>query len=106
MEYSYYFTQKAADDIEDILNYISVELSNPTAARELNSEIFKNIEELTSFPDLGLLVENEYLADKFVRRLIVNNYTVFYKVFDSECKIYILRVVYSKRNLNEILASI
>lgn len=106
MEYKYYFTEKAAKDIEDVLNYISVELKNPTAAKELNSEIFKSIEDLISFPDMGLLVENEYLADKFVRRIIVNNYTVFYKVFDNESKIYILRIVYSKRNLNEILSSI
>ncbi len=106
MEYKYYFTQKAAKDFEDILNYISVELNNLTAAKELYSEIFKNIEELTRFPDMGRLVENEYLTDKSVRRIIVNNYTVFYKVFDNESKIYILRIVYSKRNLNEIIPSI
>ncbi|MDE5667848.1 MAG: type II toxin-antitoxin system RelE/ParE family toxin [Clostridia bacterium] len=106
MEYKYYFTQKAVNDIEDMLNYISVELCNPTAAKELNSEIFKNIEELSNFPDMGLLVENEYLADKSVRRILVNNYTIFYKVFDEEGKIYILRIVYAKRNFNEILSSI
>lgn len=106
MDYKYYFTQKAADDVEEILDYVSVELGSLAAARNLYSDIFKNIEELKSFPDMGMPVDNEYLSDKSVRRLLVENYTVFYKVFNSERKIYVLRVVYSKRNLNEILSSI
>ena len=104
--YSYYFTAKAEQDFDDILHYIAVELNNPTAAKNLASVIFKNIESLIGFPDMGLIVENEFLVDKIIRRILIDNYTLYYKVSEDERKIYIIRIVYGKRNLNEILSSI
>ncbi len=55
------------------------------------------------FPDSGSPVENEYLTDKSVRKLLVDNYIIYYKVQSDEKIITIIRIVYGKRNLDEIL---
>ena len=34
-EYSYRFTEKAVQDLDEILHYISVDLDNPMAAKSL-----------------------------------------------------------------------
>ena len=53
-----------------------------------------------------MIVENSFLTDKTVRRLVVDNYILYYKPNDSEKIIYIVRIVYGKRNLDEICREI
>jgi len=38
-KYSYRFTEKAEQDLDEILHYISVDLVNPTAAQNLGRKI-------------------------------------------------------------------
>lgn len=55
------------------------------------------------FSDSGAPVDNEFLADKTVRKLSVDNYVIYYKTYYEEKVISIIRIVYGKRNLDEIL---
>ena len=102
-KYSYRFTEKAEQDLEEILRYISVDLVNPTAAQNLGRKIFEKIDVVRVFPDSGAPIDNEFLADKAVRKLSVDNYVIYYKAHYDEKVISILRIVYAKRNLDEIL---
>ena len=43
-KYSYRFTKKAEQDLDEILNYISVDLVNPAAAQNLGRKIFEKID--------------------------------------------------------------
>lgn len=104
--YSYRFTEKAQRDLESILKYIDSDLNNRTAAQTLGRKIFATIDSARNFPESGKLVENEFLSDKTVRRLLVDNYTVFYKAEKKENTLYVLRIVYGKSNLDEILRKI
>ena len=47
------------------------------------------------------LTDNEYVRDKTLRKLVVNNYIVFYRATDSE--IQVIRVIYGMRNFTDIL---
>lgn len=105
-DYSYRFTEKAQHDLAKILQYIDSDLNNRTAAQTLGRKIFATIDSARHFPESGKLVENEFLSDKTVRRLLVDNYTVFYKTEEKEKTLYVLRIVYGKSNLDEILRSI
>ncbi|MDE6849896.1 MAG: type II toxin-antitoxin system RelE/ParE family toxin, partial [Clostridia bacterium] len=71
VEYSFKFTEKAEEDLDDILHYISEDLSNPAAASGLAQRIFECIDNVRVFPKSGLLVENEFLSDKTIRRVLV-----------------------------------
>lgn len=102
-KYSYRFTKKAEQDLDEILNYISVDLVNPAAAQNLGRKIFEKIDMIRMFSDSGTPVDNEFLADKTVRKLSVDNYVIYYKTYYEEKVISIIRIVYGKRNLDEIL---
>ena len=101
--YSYRFTEKAAQDFDEILRYISVDLSNPEAAQKLGRKMFEQIDTVRAFPDSGAPVDNEFLPDKTVRKLLVDNYVIYYKAHHEERIISVIRIVYGKRNLDEIL---
>ena len=102
-KYSYRFTKKAEQDLDEILNYISVDLVNPAAAQNLGRKIFEKIDMIRMFSASGAPVDNEFLADKTVRKLSVDNYVIYYKTYYEEKVISIIRIVYGKRNLDEIL---
>ena len=102
-KYSYRFTEKAEQDFDEILHYIAVDLANTTAAEKLSRKMFEQIDMVRDFPDSGALVENEFLSDKAVRKLSVDNYIIYYKAHYDKKIISIIRIVYGKRNLDEIL---
>lgn len=105
-KYSYRFTEKAEQDFDEILQYISVDLVNPSAAQNLGRKIFEKIDIVRAFPDSGAPIDNEFLADKSVRKLTVDNYIIYYKAHHDEKTISVIRIVYGKRNLEEILKTI
>lgn len=102
VDYSFKFTAKAEEDLYNILQYVSVDLCNPTAASLLAKKIFECIDNVKTFPESGLLVDNEFLTDKTIRRVLVDNYSIYYKSDDNKKLIYIVRLVYSKRDMSEL----
>ena len=102
-KYSYRFTEKAEQDFDEILRYISVDLANPIAAQNIGRKIFEQIDTVRAFPEFGTSVDNEFLADKTVRKLLVDSYIVYYKTHHDEKIISVIRIIYGKRNLDEIL---
>ena len=105
-KYSYSFTEKAEQDFDEILRYISFDLANPIAAQNLGRKIFEKIDIVRSYPESCAIVENEFLSDKTVRKLLVDNYIIYYKANHDEKIITIIRIVYGKRNLDEIIKTI
>ncbi len=104
--YDVYITERAEQDLDEILLYIATELCNPQAARDLGARIFESIENVRDFPERGSLLDNEFMGDKPFRKLIVDNYIVIYLVKPEESKVYIVRVFYGARNINDILLEI
>lgn len=102
-DYAYRFTEKAVQDLDEILHYIAIDLDNPVAAKSLSRKVFEKIDSARYFPESGSPVENEFLADKTVRKLIVDHYIIYYKAHHDEKMISVIRIVYGKRNLDEIL---
>ena len=102
-EYQYQFTQKAEDDLDSIVSYISQELANPTAAKHFISRLQERIEEIRHFPESGSAVVNEFLPGWNIRKKIVNNYLMYYLADTDKKTITVLRIVYGKRNVDEIL---
>jgi plasmid stabilization system protein ParE len=88
-------------DMEQIFEYISTDLCNPTAAIELIADFEKAFDAVCSFPESFPYTNNEYIKDKSLRKLIVNNYIAFYKVKNSE--IQVIRVLYGMRNFEKLL---
>lgn len=82
---------------------IAVELANPTAASNFVGKLQGAIEKVRSFPESGSLVINEFLSNIEVRKKLVGNYIMYYLPDSNKKMIFILRIVYGKRNMDEIL---
>ena len=49
-----------------------------------------------------MVVDNPFLTDHDVHRVLIDNYILYYKAVDAEKVVCIIRIVYAKRNLDEI----
>lgn len=102
-KFGYRLTKRAESDLDGIVSYISVVLANPQAASDIVDKLQDNIEETRALPESGSLVHNEFLQVENVRRKLVGNYIMYYLPDMGEKIIYILRIVYGKRNMDAIL---
>ena len=91
----------ARRDFEEIFLYISIELSNCKATFNLIDEFENSLNNICYFPKLCPLVKNEYVNDKNIRKLVVNNYNVFYRFINDE--VQVVRVLSSMCNFFEVV---
>ena len=91
----------AENDLHQIIDYIAIELSNPAAAIEQINDFEKAFENICIFPESCPYISNQYVRDKSLRKLIVNNYLIFYRVEGYE--IQVIRVLYRMRNYETLL---
>jgi len=102
-KWGYQLSQKADADLDDIVGYIAVELANPCAVIDFADKLQRIIEEARSFPESGTPVINEFIPNTEVRKKSVGNYIMYYLPDPNEKMIFILRIVYGRRNIDEIL---
>ena len=102
-EFEYRLTRKAETDLEEIVSCIADELSNPKAASDFLDRLQIAIAEIRLFPECGPIVENEYLPTTDVRKILVESYILYY-LPDCDAKmITILRIIYSRRDMDDIM---
>ena len=102
-KFGYRLTKRAESDLDGIVSYIAVFLANPQAASDFVDKLQDNIEEARAFLESGSLVHNEFLQLESVRKKLVGNYIMYYLPDMGEEIIYVLRIVYRKRNMDENL---
>ena len=101
--YSVEYMPLAVQDMVEIVLYIAQELSNPAAAERIAERLAEAGESLRDFPyaqpDYAPLrpLKHEY------RKLLVENYMMFYWVTETEKRVTIARVVYARRNYAKLL---
>ena len=93
----------ARRDMVDIAKYIGVKLENPEAAERLAEKMIEAAEKLTDMPyKCPVHIPVKPLRHEY-RKLIVQNYIMFYWVDEDKKLITIARVVYSGRDYENIL---
>lgn len=102
MNYKVYIREDAKKDIADIYYYIKYSLQSPDAAINIVKKIEESIMDLNFMPERFELLGLEGLDYKNIRKLIVKNYIVVYRVIKKNCRVDVLRVFYSKRNISNI----
>lgn len=100
-QYTVQITDKALADMEEIYNYIAIQLQAPENAMGQYNRIAEAVERLNIFPEKIKLMESEPERMMGLRQLPVDNYSVFYVIQDM--KVIVTRVLYSAMDISKRL---
>ena len=89
MTYSYEFTQKAEEDLEVSLDYLT---KNQQAAKKFLDALHECLKNLLVSPESGEWARNPYLPAIGIRRKIIGHYIVYYAPYPKEHKLRIIRL--------------
>ena len=101
--YQIHFLENALEDLKEIVTYIAHTLGNPLAAEKLSKEILSQINNLVTFPYQCPVYRTLYPLSHEFRRLRVKNYFIFYWVEEKNQQVIIARVIYARRNVQNLL---
>ena len=96
-------TGPAAEDIAGLRRYITSELMEPGSALRVYEAVKRAILSLDEMPERHAVIQEPSYAELGVRRMYVENYTVFYIADTQQERVTILRVLYSRRDWKRIL---
>ena len=103
MEFKYKLTAAAQTALDNIISYIAVNLSISKAATDFANKLQKAVDDVRCFPESGSLVINDFLPTEGVGKKIIGNYIMYYFPDNTSETILILRIVYGRRNVDEII---
>jgi toxin ParE1/3/4 len=103
MTYKVKTATSARKEMRSAAKYISEELLNPTAASRLLDSVSKGIKSLERMPLRYPIVNDDYLAEKGIRIMPVQNYSMFYVVREETHTVSIVRFLYGKRDWRSLL---
>ncbi len=93
----------ARRDMIEIVRYISQELHNPTAADQLAMELIEAGDSIPKFPYANpAFIPIRPLKHEY-RKLLVQNYFMFYWVDEVKKLVTVARVVYARRDYERLL---
>lgn len=96
-QYRVEITWEALQDMEDIYNYIATGLLSPENAIGQYNRIADEILTLDSFPERFRIMESEPEKKMELRRMLVDNYSVFYTIRGD--KVIVTDVLYTASDI-------
>lgn len=101
--YELEFLPISRQDMSDIAKYINKVLCNPIAAMNTIRRMVAAAEDLRAQPySCPVYYPPRELPFEY-RKLIVDNYILFYRVDETKKLITVVRVIYAKRNYGSIM---
>ena len=101
--YDIKITRQAQEQMGDILDYISHVLFASDAANNLLDKMEKCILTLSEFPEKYQLIDEEPWRTEGVRKIVVNNFLVYYWINEGTKTVHVTAVIYAKRDQIELL---
>ena len=102
-EYRVTITPDAEFDLNELDDYITLELLAPETAVSYLNAIKNQILSLRTAPRRYRVMEEEPWHSRGVRRMNARNFAVFYVVLEPEKEVYIQNIIYQKRDLPKVL---
>ena len=96
-EYKVEITKEALSDMETIYEYIANKLSAPEYAIGQYSRIANAILKLSNFPEKYRVMKSEPEKHREMRRMVVDNYSVFYIIRGD--RVIVTNVLYSASDI-------
>jgi plasmid stabilization system protein ParE len=101
--YSIEITDTAQNDYRELYLYLANELHVESSAKKLTHLIEEKIKNLAHFPLAFPLCPEPVLRAEEIHKMPVKKYLVFYIINDSEKKVYVLRILHSLRDYENLL---
>ena len=102
MKYLIYRTDFFNDQLQDIVLYIRDDFSQDEANEYLDY-LEEQLENLSSFPYIGVVPRHTSIAKQGYRVLMVKQNLIFYKVFDDRKMIVLYAIISSKRKYEDLI---
>ena len=99
--YNIEYSKEAKQDLIDIKKYIKYNLQEPSTAQKLITKIRNQINSLKSNPEIYAIIDDDIIKKLEIRKLIVDNYIVFYRMKNNDLEI--VRIMYGRRNWIDLL---
>lgn len=96
-------TDKAEDQLRDIIYYIADDSASIDTALGYLDKIEKAINRLQEFPNSGSIPRYSILRKQGYRVVIVGNHLIFYKVDDQEKGVVIYAIVDGRREYKNLI---
>lgn len=95
-QYRIIVTPDAADDMVELRNYISEVLCAPNTALSYIRAVRKEIASLSEMPARYKPVDDEPWHSRGVRKILVKNFFVYYRIDEESLKVFILNIIYAR----------
>ena len=102
-KYNIQYSKDAKQDIIDIKKYIKYKLQEPNIAEKLINKIRTQIDKVADNPTIYSIIDDDFIKKLEIRKIIVDNYIVFYRTKVSTKTIEIVRIMYARRNWVNLL---
>ena len=93
------YSERAADDLSDIISYISGELCNPQAAERFYNNVNEKLGLLREHPHMFPFHHDKKLNAEGLRFAVIGNYLMFYLVDDDNSVVSIARILYGRQDI-------
>ena len=100
-KYNIEYSKESKEDLIGIKQYIKYNLQEPETANKLISKIRMSIKSLKDNHEIFAIIDDDIITKLEIRKLIVDNYIVFYRIKDDS--IEIVRIMYGRRNWINLL---
>ena len=104
--YRIIITPDAIKDLAELSDYIADMLHAHDTALSYVRAVREEISSLSDMPERYKLVDDEPWHSRGLRRFLVKNFYVYYRIDEQAKMIYILNVIYARRDQMAQLASI
>lgn len=97
-DYRIIITPDASRDLTELRDYIAGVLLAPEIALAYIQILRREIGSLSRMPARNRLMDEEPWHSLGVRKIIVKNFYVYYRIDEPESTVYVLNVIYARRD--------
>ena len=102
-KYKIYVSSDAKQDLLSIRSYIDKVCQSSVTSQKLMVSIDKALFRLDANPHRCPKISNGTIKKYGVRKLIIKNYIIFFRIDDKTKNVQILRVLYARRNWEKLV---
>jgi plasmid stabilization system protein ParE len=96
-------SQRADEDLERIIDYISQNLNAPKAASDFADSIYKCYDHLENNPYIYEACRDKRLKQEGYRRAVVKSYIVIFKIHEDNKEVHVHAIFHGRQNYIDLI---